>query len=516
MNKKLKYLITAYILLCFAINSHSQKATTKTSTDSEKILSSNIDTDTTQEKTNSLHGFVAASTIATSNQQVPLWMRSMLNGGTPLSGLSASIFTGINRSYDPQRENKLFDWAAGIDLRGNAGNELELYLIEAYAKTRLGIFQLSAGRTKDFMGLADSTLSTGAFSMSGNALGIPKIEISTPNYWEIPFTNKLLAFKGNFAHGWMGERISAWTENKYTAYLHQKSLYGRLGKPNWKVRLYGGFNHQVMWTDENEEYEDYGISKWKIYQYVIIGKAYGTNEVPKSKIGNHLGSLDQAIEIKLNKTNIFAYHQFYYEVGAMAKLANIKDGTWGISLKNNAANNNCFNWHKILFEFIYSKSQGGEIGGPSRPSGWEDYYNNWQFIEGWSNNTENIGNILFTSQKYIREDLPQPWRLYIVNNRLTAFHTALDFSLKNWYITSKLTYSINFGNYWNTPMHRGPYDEIVYHDPPYFEKVNQFDGYLEASRNLKKNWIMSLVLAGDYGELLYNSTGGYLKFSKCW
>ena len=29
-------------------------------------------------------------------------------------------------------------------------------------------------------------------------------------------------------------------------YLHQKSLYGRFGKPEWKLKLYGGFNHQVI------------------------------------------------------------------------------------------------------------------------------------------------------------------------------------------------------------------------------------------------------------------------------
>ena len=35
-------------------------------------------------------------------------------------------------------------------------------------------------------------------------------------------------------------------------YLHQKSLYGRFGKPEWKWKLYGGFNHQVFWGNEKD------------------------------------------------------------------------------------------------------------------------------------------------------------------------------------------------------------------------------------------------------------------------
>ena len=39
-------------------------------------------------------------------------------------------------------------------------------------------------------------------------------------------------------------------------YLHQKSLYGRFGKPEWKLKLYGGFNHQVLWGNEKKYWGD--------------------------------------------------------------------------------------------------------------------------------------------------------------------------------------------------------------------------------------------------------------------
>src|SRR5690606_38119456 len=100
----------------------------------------------------------------------------------------------------------LVDWAAGFQRRANVGSGSNLQLIEAYAKLRVGMFQLQAGRTRDVMGLnGDTTLSSGNFAVSGNALGIPKVEISIPEYWTIPWWGGLFAVKGNFAHGWVGK-----------------------------------------------------------------------------------------------------------------------------------------------------------------------------------------------------------------------------------------------------------------------------------------------------------------------
>src|SRR5690606_25231710 len=141
-----------------------------------------------------------------------------------------------------------------------------LSLIEGYGKMRVAIFQLKAGRTKDVMGLnGDSSLTSGNFAISGNALGIPKVEISIPEYYTLPIWDGLIAIKGNFAHGWMGEYTvaderliqSEIAESQIAypkTYFHQKSLYGRVGKDEWKLKLYGGFSHQAMWGNEKDVY----------------------------------------------------------------------------------------------------------------------------------------------------------------------------------------------------------------------------------------------------------------------
>ncbi len=479
-------------------NTHTFK--TSSSTDTNSPLSSLI------------HSFVSFSTIATPDTIIPFWMRSNKYGSIPLAGLSVSGIVGVKKEY---KTNKKFDWGASFEGRLNAGSKIEGIIVEANAKLHYGAFQLKAGRSKEIMGLVDSTLSTGAFSVSGNALGIPKVEISFPEYTDIPFTNGLFAIKGNFAHGWFGEQNA--NGEMINSYLHQASVYARIGKQKWKVNFFGGFNHVVMWGNEDQIYSDYeALSKWKIYWYVITGKAYGdkadNSSVPRSKIGNHLGSVDQGMTIKLNKYNLFAYHQFFYEAGALASLANIKDGIWGLSIKNNFKSSSTFSFQKMLFEFVYSKSQGGEVDSKPRNSGAENYYNNFIYNNGWTYRGENIGNPLFTSKNYINPDLPFKENQYFRNNRLVSFHFGGFFNINKWSLKTLLTWSNNYGTYSVAPASRGRGSEIYYNDPPYFEKTNQFSGAIEIQKKLKKSFLLQINLHSDHGVLLNNAIGGEIKF----
>ncbi|WP_448636346.1 hypothetical protein [Pedobacter panaciterrae] len=87
----------------------------------------------------------------TTGDVVPFWMRSNQYGSVPLEGVSGSL---ILRAYKPYSQylqtdsnsnrKKLVDWGMGFEGRGNAGNKSNLTLIEAYAKLRVGVFQLKA------------------------------------------------------------------------------------------------------------------------------------------------------------------------------------------------------------------------------------------------------------------------------------------------------------------------------------------------------------------------------------
>jgi len=463
-----------------------------------------------------LHYGLAAMAIGTTNGQVPFWMRSNQYGSIPLDGASAALSGYVYRNYRNKERDWKPDWGGAVDARANFGNRVQFILMEAYLKARLNIFEIKAGRSRDRMGLVDSNLSSGAFSSSGNALGIPKLEFSIPEYWTVPFTAGVLSVKGNFAIGYIGT-IGTET-NQYMpgvgarTWYHQKSLYGRIGKEQWKVRLFGGFNHQVFWGDENKYFREWDLAPLPTALRALTGTTYHG-----SKVGNHLGSIDQSIEIDLELVRINAYHQFFYDVGGLYHLNNVKDGLWGLSFSNNGEQGTqVAGWQKVLVEFLYTKSQGGEPSAKVTPSGDENYYNG-MYTEGWTYQKENLGSPLLTNRQYMRKELPHgSVNDYIVNNRVIAFHAGIMGYLWNWSVTAKATYSLNYGTWGSSPYGHSGADIRNPGPPPYFTEVKQFSAYLEASRSLKNGFSIGFALAGDKGGLLYNSIGGMIRLSKGW
>jgi hypothetical protein len=468
------------------------------------------------------HAGIALQGIVTGKGHVPLWMRSNQYGSIPQDGISFSVIGHASKAYDTARNRKLLDWGAGFEGRANVGNRSEFLLTEGYVKARLSVIQFKAGRSKDIMGLTgDSVLSSGAFAISGNALGIPKVEISIPEYWTLPWTGKLLAVKGNFVHGWLGQQELLFQPSsvpKISTYFHQKSFYGRLGKPNWRLKLYGGFSHNVFFGNEQEIYGDrFKLSKSQVYSYVVFGKAYGARNVESSKIGNHLGSIDLGAEYNFDNLKIMVYRQNLYDVGALYYLANIKDGLNGITLTNNKPSQRNFQWKKLLVEFFYTRSQAGELDAKITPSGDEDYYNNYIYKEGWSYKGIGLGNPLLTRREYMQDGqvLKKNYEPF-ANNRVAAYHFGGMFSIFDWDIMTKFTYSTNYGSYAVSPEGNslGIYRQV--YGPPFFTQVNQFSGYLEAKKSLRKGYDIGIAAAIDAGKLLYNSQGVILKFSKNW
>jgi hypothetical protein len=464
--------------------------------------------------------------IVTNSSYVPFWMRTNQHGSLPQSGGSAALIGTFYKAYrNPTDSNgrnlNKWDWSAGIEIRMNAGKYIEGQVIESFITAKHGVFEFALGRVKEQMGLVHGSLSSGAFSVSGNALGVPKLTVAVPEYWDIPFTKKLVALKGTFSLGYMGT-VQLQDKNfilarEAHAIYHEKSLYGRFGKPDWRVQLFGGFNHQVMFGDEKEIFGvGYKLNVVATALYAITGKTYGNADVASSKIGNHLGSVDQALSIRFNKGKMVAYHQFFYDVGGLAHFNNLKDGLWGLSYTPD----NPEKQHKVrlktsLVEFLYSKSQGGELDAPDTPSGDEDYYNNWIYL-GWIYQGENIGNNFLTNKYYMKKELPSYDQEFITNNRVMLLHVGTEWSFGRWEVSNKLSFTRNFGTYGTSPIGHSTGQRRTVSTPPYFEPVSQFSGYLSASRPLKNKLSLGFAVAVDYGQLLYNSIGGMIWLKKNW
>jgi hypothetical protein len=432
--------------------------------------------------------------------EIPFWLRANRFGSIPDDNLSLSLTGSFHREYVSKKN---LDWGAGIETRINAGSQLNFRLIEGYGKVRFSFFEILAGRTKEITGLCDTSLSSGSFSISGNAPGIPKIQIAVNEFQSLPVLGKVLAFKGNFSHGWLGKATTSLngTMSRQITYFHQKSFYGRFGKPGWKLKLYGGLNHQVFWGSEKEIFgNDYTLSPFKTYLYVISGKGYSTSEIEPSRIGNHLGSFDIGGSYEFRNFRLFIYRQNFYDFIAFRYLANISDGLNGISFESKKINNGqSFHLKKFLVEFLYSKDQGKRYSRHDPSFYNENYYNNYIYSNGWSYKGVGLGNSLLTPKTQMKQGLSDDRTDYFLNNRVAAIHLGTEGSMAKINFIIKATYSENFGTYFTslTETH-----------------VHQFSAFLEGRRSIGNNLNIGLRLAIDRGNLLYNSSGLLLMFSQ--
>jgi len=366
-----------------------------------------------------------------SSNYTPFWLRANQFGAVP----TEENYLNVGGStYVDYRKGKKMDWGLGASARLNLGDtKADLLVQEAYLKGKWGIFELSAGRKKYIQGLVDSTLSSGSYIFSGNSLPMPKIEIVVNEYWHPKFLAGYLGFKGNFVHGFFEQG----RQNISQVYLHQKSLYGRIGKPNWPLKFYGGFNHQVQWGGTRRYLKNYKPSNGgvptnilKDYFNVVIAKSlagaggdtatYGFNE-GFNRLGNHLGSLDVGMEIDGNFGKLFFYRQSVYEDGSLYYGNNITDGLHGIAFSSKRKRGLV----KIVFEYLNTTSQGGnEFDQRLNIRGFDNYFNNGIYPEGWTYMGKGMGTPLMTLDA--ETDLNEGKSIYFDNNRVETFYVGAE------------------------------------------------------------------------------------------
>jgi hypothetical protein len=452
-----------------------------------------------------LHFNIEAQSIYTSKDQVPFWVRSNQYGSIPLSGPSSSFISRFRKDYNPNSKGHI-NFGLGFEARASLGNASQALITEAYGKVKLGVFEFIGGRSKDVTGLVgDSSLSSGSFSISGNALGVPKVQFSIPEYYSLPLFNKLLAIKGGLAHGWLGDvPMNGYIVESLPTFFHQSSLYGRIGRPSWKLKLYIGINHQAFWGSSRAYYRPghFNFSLLQEYWAVVTSQV-----VENSRIGNHLGSVDLGLDYQFNGFILKAYRQNIYDYKALFRLANLKDGLNGLTIVNTKPSKNGLHWKSILIELLYTKSQAFAP---------ENYYINHQYPEGWSYHRTNLGSPFITSRQYLRENLSSLTSGYFVNDRVRVFHSGIEGSLNHIFFATKVSYSKNYGRHKSSAGPNkldnnsigNPTEQIMFHG------LTQLSTYLECRKTFKNKVTAGLMLALDHGKLLYNSKGLVAHISK--
>jgi len=172
-------------------------------------------------------------------------------------------------------------------------------------------------------------------------------------------------------------------------------------------------------------------------------------------------------------------------------------------------------WKAILFELLNTTNQGGEIGN-SLLTGAENYYINHQYPEGWTYLRTNLGSPFISSRTYVRENLSSSSTNYFVNNRVRLFHVGVEASLNDLFITTKISYSRNYGSSQpgGTQSQAGGTNIQASVNQTEFKAQNQLSAYLRCQKSFKGNVSAGLMVAIDNGALFYNSHGFQAHFAK--
>ncbi|UBM57652.1 capsule assembly Wzi family protein [Marinilongibacter aquaticus] len=466
---------------------------------------------------------VEASGILSSTNNTPFFLRANHYGENPREAPIMQLAGEYHQEYDSLYTNKKklkgFNYGYGIRAVGNVGQTNQLLLPEIYGKVRLGIFEFSAGRRKEVFGLMDTTGTSGSYIWSGNALPIPKLQVSLPNY--VPIVKSgLISIKGNFAHGWFGN-----TDSVQHALLHQKSLYVRIGKPQWKFKFQAGFNHQVQWggkptvpfyDEDTKQMISKFSSDFATFVKVVTGVSLNRNlnaindpngapaNEALNRAGNHLGTIDLALSYEFKTARLLLYRQSIYEDGSLFYLSNIGDGLNGLSVKFKYPKKTGFLLSAITFEYLNTMSQGGPTDSENfvpELRGLDNYFNNSIYRDGWTYKGTVIGTPFIQNYqdlpKKLAEDISRPLSNYIYNNRIEAYYLKIKAEYKTINLALRYAFSTNYGTY-SYP----------------FSSAKRNSVGISGSKMLRNGDLIKCHFALDEGKLYPSQVGAQITYKK--
>ncbi len=457
--------------------------------------------------------------FGSSATQTPFWFRSRQYGIVPLKGPAGIVRVGFSRQFGDFQNPRKIHAQIAVEGVANVGSSSRLILPVAHVSLLSRHFELYAGRKREVFGLVDTLLSSGSYAWSGNALPLYKIQFGTRGYVPLGFTNGIVAVNGMYAHGWFSN-----TDSIQNSFLHQKALFVRVSLFRNRVRLYGGLTHHAQWGGSSTKYKS-GItvngkipSSLDTYKDIILVRQPPNDPTQYSGIdlanqaGNHLGSIDVAMEVDAGQSNWFLYYQHPFEDRSGAAFQNMPDGLYGIRWKNGRTDTQTgFRLMRVTAEFLTTLNQTDfnfEIGSRLY-NGADDYFNNYQYLDGWTHRQRIIGTPFLTRWLDSREDLHDLKGGYkdhgpmaISNNRVQVSHLGL---LGAWpsgtQLKALLSYSRNFGR----PITSDPRIPL-----------SQFSGMAELS--LPVRWLggtqLNMAVALDQGQWLTNNTGGWVSLRK--
>jgi hypothetical protein len=468
---------------------------------------------------NSPQVFGEAAAYLSSSKETSFWQRANQYGSIPLESNFIQLKLHLHKEYDStgyqgnsnQKKNKKFGYGYDGEIISNLGIKQQILIPEAYIKLRFMAFELWGGRRKEMLGLVDTLISMGSVNWSGSALPMPKIQIGIPNYVSI-LGKGIVSIKGAYSHGWFGQQ--GYTQDYF---LHQKWLYGKIGRDSWKINLFGGFNHSAQWGGHSDLLKNNTASAvdgqlpqdFFVYKNIVLPFSFwkfpeNHNYTPYetlNRFGNHLGNIDLGARIKTKKVIINIFRQTPYEDGQAPEVFLSADGNYSLGFH--------FIDKKILsrlsFGYLDTRRQGGKITkfaswlgkNETHPGEIQGYFNQGQYINGWSYNEFPIGTPFIMNLKHTK-GVDKKTYLFTLNNSVQALYFAASGQINRLNYLFQNSYSFNYGLYGNDKM-----------------DVRQYSAKLDLKFPLKyKNTLFKTSISMDKGGLITDGFGMNVTFMK--
>jgi len=434
---------------------------------------------------------IGFSSIASKNGQTPFWLFANQQGKFFPSGNTAAMDLKL---FAAQKTDRAVDYEYGLELYGRLGESDDFWMHQGYVGlTFYDLVHVRGGRWREVMGSRLPDISSGSTIWSGNARPMPKVELGTPGYIEVPYTDGWVELKGLISHGWFDD-------DRYASdvWLHHKNAFIRLGG-SFPVNVYYGLNHYAQWGGSSPLQEEPYPADFESYLRVLFIRSASPSHPGspdgwiKNKIGNHLAARNHGIDVDFSAFSAGVFLQDIIEDGSGWRRQNFPDGLWGLWLHFREEEKLV---QAVTYEYLQTTDQSGryhDIDGEIL-GGNDNYFNHGHYQSGWSYHGFTLGTPMITSPI-----LNDPENHRFENTRVRAHHLGVKGHLfRDIRYRGLLTYSRNYGT----------------HSNPYESPKDQLSGLLEITTPLDFFGLTAgVTLAADKGDMYGNNLGVMLRLS---
>lgn len=445
----------------------------------------------------------------------PFWFtanRYGLGPSTPNSGL---VRAHLERAASA---DSLHDWRVGyaVDLAGVGGKDVGRFVVQqAYVDVQWRMLGLSLGQKERPSENKMCDLSLGGLVLGHNARPLPQIRLEMPDFWAVPGTRGLFAFKAHLAYGWYTDNVWQRNFNGQTTYrytqgsmFHSKSLFLRIGNARrFPLVLTGGLEMASQWGGRG--YNQTGFNSTVLIQDIPLGGNVWNAFFPSggdfndgfmNATGNHIGSWHLRLDWKARDWSVAAYMEHLFEDHSQMFM---QYGFWKdmlVGLEVCLPKNPWLS--ALVYEYNATMDQTGPIihdSTPEKPlqlSGLDDYYNH-HIYGAWQHAGYVMGNPTLLSPLY-NAQFGHPGEIATMHNRVKAHHIGLKGQpAAGWSWRALYTHERSLG---------------TYHQPLPDPQSGNFL-LLETGYRHPSGWGVEVAYGHNDGSLLGTSNGAMLTLS---